>query len=121
MGLSQCQLPFKKLSEPTLMNFNVVTTPYQGVASVRPLVNTGLDLSWEPDSIYESLMQPLMNPVISRPLYSGPVNRPQVEVAAHRPQVKAVAQQPGVICGAALSPEMSPTMHRTVVHCAKKN
>jgi hypothetical protein len=76
-GTPAMPFPFKKLSKPTLMNFNVVTTPYQGVAGVRPLVNTGLDLSWEPDSIYESLTQPLMNPVISRPLYSSTVNQPR--------------------------------------------
>lgn len=93
-GTPAMPLPFKKLSEPTLMNFNVVTTPFQGVAGVRPLVNTGLDLSWEPDSIYESLTQPLTNPVISRPLYSGTVNRPRNEVLANQPQVGAMAQQP---------------------------
>lgn len=84
-GTPAMPLPFKKLSEPTLMNFNVVTTPYQGVASVKPLVNTGLDLSWEPDSVYNSLMDPLTNPVISRPLYSGTVARPPPEVMAQQP------------------------------------
>jgi hypothetical protein len=69
-GTPAMPLPFKKLSEPTLMNFNVVTTPYQGVASVKPLVNTGLDLSWEPESTHNSLMDPLTNPVISRLLYT---------------------------------------------------
>jgi hypothetical protein len=84
-GTPAMPLPFKKLSEPMLMHFNIVTTPYQGVASVKPLVNTGLDLSWEPDSVYKILMDPLTNPVISRPLYSGNAARPPPEVMAQQP------------------------------------
>jgi hypothetical protein len=79
-------LQFKRLSKLTLMNFNVMTTPMTGLGCVKPLVNTGLDFSWEPDSVYNSLRDPMTQPVISRPLYDGPVfmlrQEPMVQIGA---------------------------------------
>jgi hypothetical protein len=48
-GTLAMPLSFKKMSEPLLMNFNVVTATYTGEAGVKPLVKTGLDLSWDSD------------------------------------------------------------------------
>jgi hypothetical protein len=91
-GTPTMPLPFKKMSEPPLMNFNVVTAPYTGVAGVKPLVETGLDLSWDTDPWYSSLTDPMTHPVISRPMYNTPLV-PQRQAAAP-PNGAAMIQQP---------------------------
>jgi hypothetical protein len=91
-GTPTMPLPFKKMSEPPLMNFNVVTAPYTGVAGVKPLVETGLDLSWDVDPWYSSLTDPMTHPVISRPMYNTPLV-PQRQAIAP-PNGAARFQQP---------------------------